>query len=534
MSGGDALKQRIREEFVRCATDSVHFFKKYAIIQHPKKGKINFNLYPFQEKALSEFQLHKYVVVLKGRQLGLSTLVAGYALWKMIFTSDFKVLVLATTQDTAKELVSKVQLMYEKLPSWIKRTAKEDVFNKLELTFTNGSQIKAVSSSEKSARSPSISLLILDEAAFIDKMEEIWTAAQATLATGGDCIMLSTPNGQGNQFHKTWVEATEEGKDELEEPFHPILLPWHLHPDRDEAWGRLHKSKLGARKFAQEHDCDFIASGHTVIDGEILQWYKDNMIREPIEKRYAGSLWMWAYPDYNKDYLVTADVARGDGEDYSAFHVFEVMTMEQVAEFRAKMGTREFANILVNTSLEYNNALLAIENNSTGWDVVQVALDRNYPNLYYSYKNDPFFDENIHLRKNVDLKSKKDMTPGFTTSHKVRMNMISKLEIYFREYEQKSLKVRSLRTINELFVFLWINGKAQAQQGYNDDLVMSLSMALFVRDTALRLRQVGIDLTRRALSKSHKSVYTPGREGKRDWEMDLGGKKGREDLRWLL
>jgi intein/homing endonuclease len=962
----ELLKQRIREEYQRCSQDCVYFFKKYAIIQHPTKGKINFNLYQFQEDVLPQLEEYRYNIVLKGRQLGLSTLTAGFALWKMIFNDDFKVLVIATTQDVAKELVSKVQLMYEKLPVWLRKTAKKDVFNKLELSFQNGSKINAVSSSEKSARSPSITLLIVDEAAFIDKMDEIWTAAQATLAcvdyntllltpnglvrigdlsdesysygfndcdidiinhdgeveksnsffisnesevyevelangnkiittkehplmtdngwcrvdslsvgdnirciyntqlfgesikypsfelhrnaknklknvsnldlayfyglyiaegnrgsdrnrkhpsinitnvdpdiqkfiidkfgfkllddrhlrlysshlseymkyvgidystakykkvphriltaskdeqveflkglfdgdgcatdrgavkysstskqlihdvqqmlfnfgirskikyaenkisktsiiykrnpnfmcrgyelyvngeyarkffddigfgldrkqsrrnycvdgryipvgkklvsrlienseytynyvkynianvtrllysgsssitafsmkslldnidpdvdgwdelkaiydkhtddkfyyepvvsikcidsritydlkvpeshafiansmvnhnTGGNAVLLSTPNGQGNLFHKIWMEATEGSHEALDEPFNPILLPWNLHPDRDEIWARKEKNKLGVRKFAQEHACDFISSGHTVIEGELLQWYKDNMVKEPIEKRYSGDLWIWKHPDYTKSYMTIADVARGDGEDYSAFHIFDVETMEQVAEFKAKIGTREFGNLLVSISTEWNNALLVIDNKNMGWDVVQVALDRNYSNLYYSYKNDPFFDENIHLRKNYDLKNKKDMVPGMTLGHKIRMNLISKLEIYFRE---KAIIIHSIRTINELFVFLWINGKAQAQSGYNDDLVISLAMGLFVRDTALRLRQVGIDLTKRTLSKTHRSVYKPSRAGEDSWKMKLGGSNGSEDLRWLL
>lgn len=525
------IKDVIREEYKRCASDSVHFLRKYAIIQHPIKGKVNFHLYEFQERALREFQSHRYNIVLKGRQLGLSTLVAGYALWKMIFHDDYKVLVIATTQDVAKELVSKVQLMYEKLPVWIRKTAQAGTFNKLELTFQNGSSIKAVSSSEKSARSPSISLLIVDEAAFIEKMDDIWTASQATLATGGDAIILSTPNGVGNKFHELWTHATEEFAEDGLDPFNPIKLSWRLHPDRDEEWAKKELAKLGARKFGQEHDCDFISSGHTVVEGEILQWYKDNTVKEPIEKRFGGNLWIWDYPNYTKSYIITADVARGDGEDYSAFHVFDVDTLTQCAEFKAKIGTREYGNLLVSTATEWNDALLVIDNANAGWDVVQVALDRNYKNLYYSYKNDPFFDENIHIRKSYDLRSKKDMIPGMTLGHKVRMNLVSKLEIYFRE---KSVTVRSLRTINELFVFMWINGKPQAQFGYNDDLVISLAMALFVRDTALRLRQVGIELTKRAIVQSYKTVYTPTPTNSDAWRMKIGGGRGDEDLKWLL
>jgi hypothetical protein len=447
----------------------------------------------------------------------------------MIFNNDFKVLVIATTQDVAKELVAKVQYMYDNLPVWMKSTVKENTFNKLELTFKNGSSIKAVSSSEKSARSPSISLLIIDEAAFIDKFDEIWIASQATLATGGDCIILSTPNGVGNKFHQMWVDAMEGNQGLDSEPFNPIKIPWNVHPERDQKWADEQLAKLGKRNFAQEHDCDFISSGHTVIDGEILQWYKENVVMEPIERRYANDLWIWKYPVVGRDYIVCADVSRGDGEDYSAFHVFDVDTLEQVAEYRGKVDTRSYGHLLVSIATEYNNALLAIDNSNMGWDVVQVALDLNYSNLYYSYKNDPFYDENIHLRKRYDLKNKKDMTPGFTFTHKIRGVLVSKLDHYFLE---KSVIVRSDRTINELFVYMWINGKAQAQHGYNDDLVMALAMVLYLRDTALRMRQAGIELTKKSLQNTHKSVYKPVNNnlvGK----FKLPGGRGYESLDWL-
>jgi hypothetical protein len=372
------LREVIKHEYKRCATSFSHCAKRYFKIQHPTKGKVNFNLYDFQEKAVNEFISHRYNIILKGRQLGLSTLVAAYALWKMIFNNDFKVLVIATTQDVAKELVAKVQYMYDNLPVWMKSTVKENTFNKLELTFKNGSSIKAVSSSEKSARSPSISLLIIDEA-----------ASQATLATGGDCIILSTPNGVGNKFHQMWVDAMEGNQGLDSEPFNPIKIPWNVHPERDQKWADEQLAKLGKRNFAQEHDCDFISSGHTVIDGEILQWYKENVVMEPIERRYANDLWIWKYPVVGRDYIVCADVSRGDGEDYSAFHVFDVDTLEQVAEYRGKVDTRSYGHLLVSIATEYNNALLAIDNSNMGWDVVQVALDLNYSNLYYSYKNDP-------------------------------------------------------------------------------------------------------------------------------------------------
>ena len=161
-----SLKDVIKEQYQKCAGDPVYFMKKYCKIQHPIRGKIPFELYPFQEDTLTNFKEHRYNIVLKSRQLGISTLVAGYALWKMIFNEDFNVLIIANKQDVAKNLVLKVRTMNQLLPVWLRVAESED--NKLSLRLKNGSQVKAVSSKPDSGRSEALSLLVFDEAAFID------------------------------------------------------------------------------------------------------------------------------------------------------------------------------------------------------------------------------------------------------------------------------------------------------------------------------------------------------------------------------
>ena len=177
------LKQIIRQEYIKCAKDPVHFMKKYCMIQHPQRGRINFHLYPFQEKVMGLLQDNPYSIILKSRQLGISTLSAGYSLWLMTFHKDKNILCIATKQETAKNMVTKVKFMYENLPSWLKVDYEEN--NKLALRLQNGSQIKATSASSDAGRSEAVSLLIIDEAAFIENIGEIWASAQQTLATGG-------------------------------------------------------------------------------------------------------------------------------------------------------------------------------------------------------------------------------------------------------------------------------------------------------------------------------------------------------------
>ena len=253
------VKKIIIQEYAKCAKDPEYFMKKYCYIQHPQRGRILFNLYPFQGKVLHLFRDHQFLITLKSRQLGISTLAAGYSLWLMIFHKDKNVLALATTQATARNLVNKVQFMYKELPSWLRIKAVED--NKLSLRLKNGSRITAKSSNSDAARSEAVSLLIIDEAAFIDNIEDTWASAQQTLATGGGAIVLSTPNGIGNWFHMMWAKA-----EAAENDFIPIKLPWDLHPERDKTWRKKQDELLGPRMAAQECDCLWGESLITIRD----------------------------------------------------------------------------------------------------------------------------------------------------------------------------------------------------------------------------------------------------------------------------
>ena len=523
-----SLKDIIKLEYQKCAVDPIHFMKKYCMIQHPVRGRIPFHLYQFQERTLSEFDKERYNIVLKSRQTGISTLCAGYALWKMLFNNDFNALVIATKQEVAKNLVTKVRYMNDNLPSWLKQTTIED--NKLSLRYSNGSQIKATSSSGDAGRSEALSLQVFDEAAFIDNIEDIWVSAQSTLSTGGDAIILSTPNGVGNFFHKTWVDAEENNNS-----FNTIRLHWSVHPERDQGWRDEQEKLLGPKGAAQECDCDFVSSGDTVIDPQLLQFYKESYCQDPLEKTgFDGNLWKWEYPDYNKGYMVVADVARGDSSDYSACHVIDIEQATQVAEYKGKLDTKDFGNFLVALATEYNEALLVVENANIGWAVIQQIIDRSYKNLFYMSKDLKYVDVE-HQMTNRYRAEERGMVAGFSTTQKTRPLIISKLDDYFRE---KSVTVRSHRLIDELFTFIWKGNRAEAMKSYNDDLVMSFSIGLWVRDTALRLRQEGIDLTKRALggiaSQQHSGVYggTPSGLENNPWTQRVGDVD--EDLTWLI
>jgi len=225
------LKEIIKQEYLKCASDCVHFMRKYCYITHPMRGRVLFSLYPFQAQILQLFQKHNYTIINKSRQIGLSTLVAAYSLWLMLFHKDKTVLCIATKQVTAANMVDKVQFMYSNLPNWLKGTKKPINDSKLALKLPNGSQIVASSASPDTGRSYAVSLLIIDEAAHIEDIETIYTSIKPTISAGGGCIALSSPNGMGNWFHRTWVQAELSDND-----FLPIRLPWQVHPERNDAW----------------------------------------------------------------------------------------------------------------------------------------------------------------------------------------------------------------------------------------------------------------------------------------------------------
>ena len=524
-----SYKEIIKKEYVKCAGDPVYFIKKYCVIQHPIKGKIPFTLYNFQEKTIEDIIQHRFNIILKARQLGISSITAGYSLWMMTFHGDKNILVIATKQEVAKNIVTKVRVMHANLPSWIKQKCVED--NKLSLRYKNGSQIKAVASGEEAGRSEALSLLVLDEAAFIDKIETIWAAASQTLITGGQCLALSTPNGVGNWFHKTWMDA-EDGIND----FNFIKLHWSLHPEREQDWREEQDKLLGPSMAAQECDCDFITSGRTVIDGVLLEEQLNMYVCDPIEKRGVDSnLWVWEPANYSKDYIVCADVARGDGTDYSAFHILEMETLNQVAEYKGAISTRDFGNMLVNIAQEYNEAVLVVENNNIGWAAIQQIIDRDYQNLFYMSKDLKWVDTQRQASNKI-YRQEKQMVPGFTMSMKTRPLIVAKLEEFFRE---KLVKVNSKRLIDELFVFIYNGQRAEAMSGYNDDLVISYGIALWIRETALRLRAEGIELQKKSLDSINSvrsalghSVYTNKTPEQETWEWEIKEKK--ESLEWLL
>ncbi len=521
-------KKEILKEIIKCGKDSDYFLNNYARISHPQKGLIPFRTYDFQRDLLHDFRDYRFNIVLKARQLGISTIVAGYVTWLMMFHRDKNILVVATKFGTASNLVKKVKQVIKRLPDWL-QIADISIDNRTSFELSNGSQIKASSTSGDAGRSEALSLLVIDEAAHVEGLEELWAGLYPTLSTGGRCIALSTPNGVGNWFHKTFIEAAAE-----ENEFRTTTLPWDVHPDRDQAWFARETKNMSRREIAQELECNFNTSGETVIHPDDIAWV-ETCIKDPEYRTgFDRNFWIWEKYQQGCTYLLSADVARGDGQDNSTFHIVKLDNMEIVAEYQGKPSLDMYSNILNQAGREFGNCLLVVENVGVGISVLEKLIDLEYPNLYFSIKSTHEFVEQYQAE------SMTNSVPGFTTSTKTRPIIVAKLEEFIRN---RLITVNSPRTFRELTTFIWYNGKPQAMRGYNDDLVMALAIACWVRDTALQTNKRDIEYKKAMLNSM---IYTnttintsiKGMEGyRKEEDIDRFGsnspEKEYEKYKWL-
>ena len=440
-------KKDLVKEIVKCGKDPVYFIDNYCKIAHPQRGQIAFKTWDFQQELLHKFNDYRNNVILKSRQMGISTISAAYVSWMMLFHRDKNILVIATKFSTAANLVKKVKAMIKMLPPWFDQLAQIAIDNRSSFVLNNGSEIKASSTSADAGRSEALSLLVIDEAAHIDGFDDLWTALQPTMAAGGRCIALSSPNGVGNWFDRNF--------------------------------------------------------------------------------------WIWKEYDPNHKYLLVGDVSRGDGNDYSVFHVFNISTMEQVAEYRGKPTMDLFSRILFDAGKEYGDAMLVVENNNIGFSVLEKLIDAGYPNLYHSIKGTHEYVEQYRAE------SLSNSVPGFTTSQKTRPLIVAKLEEFIRN---ELITINSSRSFKELKTFVWKNGRPEAQRGYNDDLVMSLSIACWIRDTVLEESERDLQYKRAFLnsmmvSNTKLNTTIPGMQGyKKSETFDKinEAKENYKNFGWLI
>lgn len=507
--------KRKKQEMLRCGRNPHYFIKNYCKLSHQTRGLIPFSLYPFQEEVLDEFVEHRFNIVLKARQLGISWLVSAFTLWMMMFHRNKTIMAVATKKDTACKIIEKVKYMYGYLPDWMQEINPIQDNNKYSFSLkTTKSLVVAESTAGDAGRSYSLSMLIIDEAAHVEGLDGeqgLWTGLRPTLATGGRCIALSTPAGQGGWFYHQYVRAERKPPDErTSKDFNPIKLMWWVHPDRDQDWYDAESEHMTKRQIAQEYDCAFNASGHSVISPEDLKDIfeflesededKGAANKDPIYRTGPGrNYWIWKPYNSEHQYVMSADVARGDAEDYSTFHILDLNTNEVVAEFQGKIPYDHFATLLDQAGREYGEPLLAVENNA-GSAVLLELEKKSYPNLLYMRKG------KMEIAKQHEILSKRSgVVAGFPMSVNTRPVILAKMEEMIRN---KMIKIYSDRLYTELTTFIWKNGRMEAQSTANDDLVISFAILCWLRDISIEQDQHNKQVSRALLT----SIYTRNRK----------------------
>lgn len=460
------------DEIMKCGRDPIHFINTYCRIFHTKRGVIPFKTFPFQDDCVRDFINHRFNIVLKSRQLGLSTISAAYSLWFALFHKAKEILVIATKLKTAINFIKKVKTMLKGLPVWLQISQFEVTTQ--EVRFQNGSRVQAIPTSEDAGRSEALSLLIIDEAAWIRNFEDIWTGLYPTLSTGGSAIILSTPNGVGGQYYQLYVGAEAKTNE-----FNPIKLMWYVHPEHDQAWFDKEIKQMTRRKVAQELMCEFIGSGETYIGADEIAWL-DSIKRDPIKKGLQlfdsqwhvveRDVWIWETPQVGCKYILSADVARGDAADFSTFHVINGNTGLVAAEFMGKIAPDKFGILIEKYATVYNKAWACPENNTFGWTTNSKLKELRYPRLIY---------QNMKLSQADSFVASDNDKAGFSTQGNTRELALSKLEEHIRN---KTLKFVSARFINELRTFIWNGQRAAAMKDCHDDLVIAAAIGAWIFD----------------------------------------------------
>jgi len=447
------------EEYIKCAKDPVYFIEKYIQIVNVDKGLVPFKMYDFQTKMVNTFNRDRFVVNKLPRQSGKSTTVTAYMLWLVLFTDNQSIAILANKGSLARDLLGKIQLAYEHLPKWLQQGII--VWNKGNIELENGSKIVASATSSSAIRGGSYNLIFLDEFAFVSNniATNFFASVYPTISSGKTTkvFIVSTPNGL-NHFYKLWSDSVDK-----KNGYTPIEVGWDEIPGRDQKWKEQTISNTSEEQFRQEFECEFIGSMNTLISSTKLRAMRFDY---PIKTTETMSIYEEAKPDHT--YVITVDVARGVGLDYSAFVVFDVtqQPFKVVAKFRDKtVSPLLYPNTIENTGKHYNDAFILVETNDIGQQVVDILHnDLLYENLMTT----------VHMGRagqqvSSGFGSHSGRTLGVKTTKQVKRIGCSNLKDLI---ENDQLIIPDFDLISELSSFVGKGASFEAEDGQHDDLVM--------------------------------------------------------------
>ncbi len=475
------------QEMALCMMDPIYFAEKYIKIVHVDRGLIPLQMYDYQKEIATKIFNNRRVAVLTARQAGKTTTAVAIILHYIIFNEHKNVGILSNKGEGSKEVLERVKLAYENLPKWMQHGIQE--WNKNSIELENGCKVYAGTTTSSSIRGKSIAFLYIDECAFVEGYDDFFASVYPTISSGEETklLMTSTPNGL-NHFFKI-CEGAKQGSN----GYQYVEVTWDLVPGRGEAWKQetLEALNFDQEKFSQEYECQFLGSSGTLIVGATLK-YLQASYREPIHS--VQGLSVYELPEKGRTYVCIADVSRGKGLDYSAFHIVDVTKMpyKQVVTYRNNLITPvDYADIIFRTTKSYNNAYILIEINDIGGQVSDTLhFDFEVETLLYT-------ESAGRSGKRISGGFGSNVDKGIRTTKQVKSIGCSILKLLI---EQKQLLISDFGTINELSTFSRKGVSYEAEAGCHDDLVMGLvlfawlSTQTFFKDitdinTMMRLRE---------------------------------------------
>ena len=461
------------KEFQKCCDDKegpMYFMKKFMMIQHPVRGAMKFDPYDYQEDLVENYNNYRFSINMLGRQMGKTTVAAGYLLWYAMFKPDSTILVAAHKQAGASEIMQRVRFAYESTPDHIRAGVVN--YNRFSIEFDNGSRIVSSSTTENTGRGMSLTLIYLDEFAFVrnNVAKEFWTALSPTLATGGKCIITSTPNSDDDTFAMIWQQANKlfdeygNENDVGVNGFKALLAKWDQHPERDEKWADEERYRVGEERFRREHECEFVIYDETLIAPlKLLEMQGVDPMLKMGQTRWYKNI------DPSKTYVVSLDPSSGTGGDNAAIQVIELPSMNQVAEWSHNKTPIEGQIKVMMDIMVYIqnqgafNIYWSVENNTIGEAALVVIRDTG---------EESFPGEFIHEPKKIQGKKGRK---GFHTGHKTKVEACLQLK---RLIENDKLKISSKPLLSELKNFVARANSFASKPGESDDLVMALVLGI--------------------------------------------------------
>jgi len=516
-------------EIGKCIKDPVYAIENFLeTFDQTQKSFVRFKLFPKQRELITSYTKERFNIVMKPRQAGVSTTTAAYIAVITAFAdpnNPQRVLILANKQETAIEFLKKVKDFTSQLPSWMNVWSGGNSWFDAEKNsakhyrLTNGSEVKAVATSLDALRGYAPTLLVMDEAAYIEGGEEVYAAAQPALSTGGRAILISTPNGMDALYYKTYVSA--KTKEKTNNPFNIVEMRWFQDPRYNvgmrwqkkndagdvveeieemdypkfeqletEGWiptspwfemmcGQLNNNP---RTIAQELLCAFNGSGDNVIDTKYIEYQRKNNVIDPIRTEWLdGNMWIWEDPQLGHEYILSADAASGSADDYASICIYDFTTGNQVAEYHGKIAPDTLGEIAVEYGNRYEAFTVVDTTGGYGVSTVLKMIELGYSpkKMYY---DTVLGIDSVTNNKNLERHMRDGKLPGLNFQ-KNRNTIVTKLEESVR---MNSFKVRSIRSVTEMDTFVFKNGRPDHMKNYHDDCLMAIAMCCYVSQTSFK------------------------------------------------